>query len=280
VTVKDHISYSEWGGWLECPYKWFRDHLEGRRSEVFSIYMEFGKSVHWALETFKDPDVKDPNKWSTVDKICTEFEEQFRKNYKKVRDKDKREFSDKDIDDFVLAGIKIIRNIDSCSELANAKVLFVEYPLMIKIDRTDDVDMKFKGYIDIVIRSIDKRGKQIVWIVDYKTCSWGWNQNKRRDEHLMSQLRLYKHFFSKEFNLDPKQVRCAFILLKRICKTDDITEWAPVSAGPKTTMRAVKKLNESITGMQTGNYEKNRNACINPFGDKCAYMDSPLCTKD
>jgi len=279
MSVRPHISFSEWVNWNECQWRWLKDYREGKRAPIYSVHLVFGTAIHSACETLKNPELNDDR--PSVEQVCHIFEDKFKTSYLKIRDKDKKPLSDEEIDSLVEAGKTIIKNLDDCKELANVQALFIEYPLMEKIDRTDDVQIKFKGYIDIIIKTKDKRGKSVIYICDYKTCSWGWNREKKTDESLMAQLRLYKHFFSKKFKLDPKNVKTAFILLKKKpTKGSPAAEWLPISAGPKTMMRAVNKLNEAITGMQTNDYKKNRNACINKFGDTCPYFNSPDCTED
>ena len=274
-----HVSFSEWGSWNECQWRWFRDYREGRRAPIYSVHLTFGTCIHSALEKIKPPagslkEGEGPN----VEQIIADFEVSFRKRYKKVRPKDPKALNDEEIDVLVESGKRILRSIDECDEIREAEVLFTEYPLIIKMDRTDDVEIKFKGFIDVVIRTKDKRGRSILYICDYKTCSWGWNREKKTDPNLLAQLRLYKHFFSKKFKLDPKNVRTAFVLLKKTpSKKDSVVEFLPISAGPTTTMRAVNRLSEAVTGMESNDYRKNRNACINQWGDRCSYLDTPLC---
>lgn len=245
---------------------------------MYSCYLTFGSAVHDALEKYKSNE--DEIKLS-LNECIEKFEESFREKYLKIRDRDKKPLSDEEIEEWVLAGKRILTNIDNCSKLSEATVLFVEYQLLEPIDRTDDVKIKFKGFIDIVIKSKDKRGKTILFICDYKTCTWGWTVEKKRDENLQMQLRLYKYFFCKKFKLNHKEVRTAFILLKRTPKDEkNVADFFEFSSGPKTMMRAVDKLNKAITGMQTNDYKKNRNACINKWGDTCPYYQTDLCTKD
>jgi ATP-dependent exoDNAse (exonuclease V) beta subunit len=243
--------------------------------------------VHDALETLKDPEKKDDR--PSIAEICEVLETKFRKSLAGFIDEENEKLAkagrdlitEDTIVQFVKAGHRIVENLYRCDEINDAQVLFCEHPLMQKMDRTDDVEIKFKGFIDLVIKTKDKRGNSVIYIIDYKTCSWGWNGAKRRDEDLAAQLRLYKHFFSKEFKLNPKNVKCAFVLCKRTPKgPEDTIEWLPVSAGPKTVARSIKRLNVAITGMNSNDYKKNRKVCVNVYGDTCPYFNTPLCTDD
>ena len=40
-------------------------------------------------------------------------------------------------------------------------------------------EMQFKGFIDAVILSKDKRGKNKIWLLDWKTAGWGWRPQKK-----------------------------------------------------------------------------------------------------
>ncbi len=269
--------------WNTCQWRWFRDYREGRAARIYSEHLEFGTAIHAALEHLK-PTVKQLREGAcapSIDSGKRIFEERFRSSYGKVRDRCKKPLTDKQIDEMVEAGYRVLDNLHHCKELTDAEVVFVEHPLRIKIDRTDEVEIDFKGFIDLVIRSKDKRGNSVLWVVDYKTCSWGWPKEKKQDENLQSQLRLYKHFLSKSFNLDPKQIRTAFVLLKkRPSDPKKAVEWLPISSGDKTVMRSVLRLNEAVTGMMSNDYTKNRDACINPFGEACPYLGTDLCLND
>ena len=60
---------------------------------------------------------------------------------------------------------------------------------------TLDPNYRFKGYVDAVIKTKD--GKY--HLIDWKTCSWGWDFKKRSDKILSYQLVFYKHFFAKKY---------------------------------------------------------------------------------
>ena len=72
--------------------------------------------------------------------------------------------------------------------------------------KDSDTGYKFKGFIDLVIKTSD--GKY--HIIDWKTCSWGWDAKKRSDKYITYQLTLYKKFFCEKHNVDPKMVETSF----------------------------------------------------------------------
>jgi ATP-dependent exoDNAse (exonuclease V) beta subunit len=57
------------------------------------------------------------------------------------------------------------------------EVVSVEEDLFEPIREYADKEFDFKGFIDLVVKTSD--GKY--HILDWKTCSWGWNSKKRSD---------------------------------------------------------------------------------------------------
>ena len=186
-----------------------------------------------------------------------------------------------DLEQLMRAGNDVIRYIRSIPELQDVQFVYNEYPLFEVIDREDDVQMKFKGYIDLVLSGKDKRGKTILWICDFKTCSWGWDRETREDRWKQFQLFLYKYFFCKKFDLDPRQVRTAFILLKKRPPKGGSVEFFPVSAGPVSVQRALDTLGSNITEMiereKSGTLLKDRTQCKNKFGEVCPFFNTLNC---
>jgi hypothetical protein len=131
----------------------------------------------------------------------------------------------------------------------------------------------------------DGRGKPVIYVCDFKTCGWGWTSEQQKDPELHDQLFLYKHFLCKKFNIDYKQVRCAFVLMKRSpSKNSSTIDFIPVSAGPISTQRSIDEFNRDISEMvdrfKNGKLVKNRSACINQWGDKCPFMNTEHCTNE
>lgn len=278
--MRPHISFSELASFATgCQWKWKLDYLEERRSTEYSVHFDFGTSMHAALEAYfrrKKP--------ITLEQASRLFTKKFSwltsKNGPKYPDK----LSVKDYTGFLAAGPVILKFFKDTPELQGAEVLFNEYKLFEDIEREDDVEMKFKGFIDTVFKTKDKRGNTILYIADFKTCSWGWGRDKRDDRWKHYQLFLYKYFFCKKHNIDPKSVRTAFILLKRTpSKGADPVEFFPVSAGPVSVQRALDALGSNVTEMvereKNDSFLKDLNCC-QQYGRSCPYLNTPECPRD
>jgi hypothetical protein len=131
----------------------------------------------------------------------------------------------------------------------------------------------FKGFIDCVIRTPGPRGKMLVWVLDFKTCSWGWQGSKKNDPNVIAQLVLYKNFWSVKTGTDTKDVRCGFILLKRAAKEGKHCELVTSSVGEVTTRRSLNVINDMLRSVKNGVAVKNRNSC-----KYCDYHLTEHCT--
>lgn len=282
VNQRPHISFSEVGSFDDCQWRWKLDYHDGHRSKVFGIDLSFGTAMHSTLEMLKN---KAKDKRPSLAKAQSMFVRKLVKEHmdikrcilkEKARDKDyePRKYA---LRNFVDAGKRILEKIDDLEELREGDVIWNEFPILSDIDRSDDLKIKFKGFIDIAIRIKGKKGKDYLYICDFKTCSWGWGRDKRTDENKHLQLYLYKHFVCKQFKLDPKAVKTSFILLKKTPqKGTSPIEIFTISSGPKALEKALDKLQTTITAMHSGVFVKNRSSCENQWG-KCPYFKTDLC---
>jgi hypothetical protein len=311
-----HISYSAWMLFRRgCQHRFKLDYLEKRRRRDFGVHMDFGTAVHESIELYR---ARRRNPHATVDAVVFFFRQKLRWLYDEHRslysppseETFSRRCQERVTDEwgyeeqcfhfgrhrcdhqtalqfFYEAGERILRRLDECDELREAEVVYNEHRLSVPIER-DDMEVKFKGFIDMVIKTRDKRGNTILYVCDFKTCSWGWDLDKKQDKELHYQILLYKHFLCKKFDLDPKLVRTAFVLLKKKPRPDKSTgdlqppvEWLPISAGPVSVQRALDELNSDLTQIrlrsESGEFRKNRDFCVSDFGDVCPYRNTELC---
>ena len=117
-------------------------------------------------------------------------------------------------------------------------------------------DLKFKGFIDLVVKTPD--GKY--HILDWKTTSWGWDARKKADKIINYQLTLYKVFWAKKHGIPLDMVETHFGLLKRTAKKNN-TEIFRVTSGPTKIRNALAFLEKALINIKRKISIKNRLSC-------------------
>jgi len=128
-------------------------------------------------------------------------------------------------------------------------------------------EYNFKGYIDLVVRTTD--GKY--HIIDWKTCSWGWDSRKKSEKMITYQLTLYKHYFAKKHGIDPSMIETHFALLKRTAKKDRV-EIFRVTSGQRKTENALNLLKKALYNIVASKHIKNRLSC-----NRCEFYKTKHC---
>jgi hypothetical protein len=134
-------------------------------------------------------------------------------------------------------------------------------------------DIKFKGFIDVVIKVPRKKGTWKHWILDWKTSkAYGWDRRKKQDFLVQAQIILYKHFWATKNDIPMRDVGCGFILLKRGGKPGKMCDLVTVSGGPKAIDKSTKMVRNMIGMVRKGMSLKNRDSCM-----FCVYKDTEHC---
>jgi len=238
-----HISYSELKTWAECPYKRKLSYQDRVKAFVGNAFTAFGRALHFLCENLVYDKVEDGEDFFNV---------AFEKELEAIGMEE-----DKLITEMRGQALKITPQImpelKKC--FGNFEVFSVEEKLYENIEESH-VPYKFKGFIDLVIKTED--GKYHV--IDWKTCSWGWDAKKKSDKFITYQLTLYKKFFCQKHNIDPKLVETHFALLKRTAKKDNV-EIFRVTSGPRKVNNATKLLKNALIHISRGNHVKDRRSC-------------------
>ena len=97
-------------------------------------------------------------------------------------------------------------------------------------------------------------------LIDWKTCSWGWDARKKNDKLIVYQLIFYKHYLALKYDIDPDNVETYFALLKRTAKKNRV-EIFKVTSGKKRTENALKMLKNALYYINRKFTIKNRLSC-------------------
>lgn len=246
-TGKPHVSFSEVSCWKECSWRHKLQHVDKLGEFKYAPALAFGTIQHAAIERLVETGSVN------IDEFC----EKLAKEWQEHEDFEKQM-------SLALAQEQL-RNITAefkpfmDQTFPGWKHVASEYPLY---EAIEDTKHAFKGFIDLIVEAPGKKkGKTVYWIIDLKTTQWGWDRDKKSDEVTRYQLIYYKNFWAKRLGVDPKDVRCAFVLLKKRGKPGNFCELLPVSVGDVTTGRAIKTLNNMIHSVNKGIALKNKNAC-------------------
>jgi RecB family exonuclease len=242
------ISYSEFKNWTECPYRHKLIYIDKLPYFSGNEFTAFGSAIHKACEE------KIPN--NEVDAYEV-FESAFLDELKILKQED-HQFNKKLVVEMREQAKAICDNIFPAilKNFKKFQVVSIEEQLMEDITEFDSGGRKFKGFIDLVIKTPDQK----YHIIDWKTCSWGWDSKKKADKIVNYQLTMYKHFFSKKHNIDPKNIETYFALLKRTAKKENV-EIFRVSSGEKKTNNCLSMLEKSVINIDKGVKIKNRLSC-------------------
>lgn len=235
--------------WNECAYRHKKEYVERINRFHGNIFTAFGKALHSVCEH---------KLYDTLEEQVTHFTDELQEEIR-VLVEDKGVTIDANVNEFETQGIDILPEI-----LPGLEAYFDEYEILeteaelmepLNLEGVDE-DFKFKGFIDLVVHSGDK-----VHIIDWKSCSWGWDQRKKADPMVTYQLTLYKHYYAQMHDIDPADIETHFALLKRTAKKGKKVEFFRVTSGKKKTTNALDLLRKAVINIVKGKSFKNRMSC-------------------
>jgi hypothetical protein len=211
------ISFSQFSVYESCPYRWYLTYAKGNYLFSASINTIFGTAIHEALQEYLRILFEVSAKEADRSDILGTFESSFKREYlKEVENNGGAHFSTKkEMMEFYEDGVQILEQFKKKRQqfFSNRKqeLLGMEIPLLVEIKEDNDTFL-FNGFIDLIYR--DKE-EGTIYIEDIKTSSKGWSKYEKSDETKLSQLLLYKNFFSKQYGFDKKDIVPQFRILKR-----------------------------------------------------------------
>tara|TARA_Y100001938_G_scaffold146699_1_gene226118 strand:- start:883 stop:1677 length:795 start_codon:yes stop_codon:yes gene_type:complete len=261
-----HISFSELKMWSECPYKRklvYQDKLKGFQGNIFTA---FGSAVHSGCEKY----VEDRD----IDLSISHFIDEYSKGLSELPKEVFDEISQKDAETFLEQGLKVLADVPSSidEEFGKWELISAEEMLYEPIKEFVEKEYLFKGYIDLVIKTEDGR----YHIIDWKTCSWGWDARRRSDAMNVYQLIFYKHYYALKHGIDIDNIDVHFGLLKRTAKPGASVEIFKTTSGKIRTQNALKLLNQALYNVSKDRHIKNKTSCHGNFG-QCEFYKTEHC---
>lgn len=268
-TGKPHVSFSEVSNWRSCGWRHKLDYIDKVAPQIPSVHMDFGTSVHATIENFVHTRQID-NKI-----LLTQLHQLWVEHAGKLPPETPPElqYTPETLKTFAQQGKSILRDVPQFFDTQFPGWTAIDAEHLLYERLSDHPEHAFKGFIDIVIQAPNKQGQPVIWVIDAKTCSWGWKSEKKNDVQLRAQLVLYKNFWTNKTGTDPSTVKCGFLLLKRTAKPGAHCELVRAYVGEVTTKHTLKVVNDMVTSVKKGVAIKNRTSC-----KFCPHFQTPNCT--
>lgn len=210
VAKKKRVSYSQFSTYLTCRYHWWLDNVKGLKIRDDNLNTTFGTAIHEAIQLY----IETLYKQGAREADALDLLNIFKTTFIKLLDEKSIKYSSDDFDEFckdsenIVSEFKNVTNRIKHFPANKYEFISVEDEILLPIKH----EIQFIGYIDLVLKE-KQTGRYK--IIDIKTSSTGWNSYQREDPTKISQIILYKAFFSKKYNIPIDMIDVEFFILKR-----------------------------------------------------------------
>jgi len=258
-----HLSYSAIKDFSFCPNYYKLSRVDKLKPFTGNIYTAFGTAIHSTCEEMLLKNFK----------INSEnyFSRQFAAEMFKLDKNILESYGESEQEKFLEQGYSILSEFPSFMEdtFGNYRVISTEEQIRTRVNLTEQTihEYDFLGFVDCVIKTEDGRHH----VIDWKTCSWGWDYRRKTDTMTTYQLSYYKHFYSKMSGIEFNNIDTHFVLMKRTAKKN-IIELVEVNNGEQKVNNALKVLENTAYNVDSGNFIKNKLSC-----SKCDFHKTVHC---
>ena len=200
--------------WAQCPHRWKTSYVDGVREYTDSIHTMFGTSMHEVIQAFLTVMYNDSAKLAESLPLNDMLKERMKRNFEQIVKANGGEMfcTEKDMVEFYIHGTEILDFIKKKRAQYFSKRGYELIGIEVPLDYDLPNDIKFVGYIDIVIKDTVR---DVIKIYDIKTSTMGWNKYMKADKNKTDQLLLYKQFYSKQFNHPLDKIEVEYFIVKR-----------------------------------------------------------------
>lgn len=235
LTGKRHVSYSEVKDWAECSYRHKLKYIDKLSTFEANEFTTFGKALHSVLEEYIKTRIVKPE--IALAYLC-------------------REWGKYGYPDMSLWMERINLCVAAMADWLDEtfpgwECVDAEENLMEVIPDSEHENVKFKGFIDAVIK-----WNGYYYLIDWKTAGNGWATQKRNDKIVQLQLVFYNAFWSRKHKVDPKKIKCAFVLFNREKEAKERCELVDMSVSQGECDKALELVGDMIASVKRGRHMK------------------------
>ena len=219
------LSYTQYSLYASCPKRWELAYGRNLRSRETNIHFIFGHVIHKTLQSWIE------SIYNNVEfDVYDYYEKIFLRECKDAASKfNDLSINSNDLMTFYEGGKNILKHVNNNNfpyfDTDVYELLGIEIPIYISIfDENEHV--KLLAYVDIAFK--DKRNG-IIELIDIKTSTRPWSHYQYADEIKMSQVLLYRIYYSKMYDVPIDDILVKYYILSRDVTVDDeyVVEYVP-----------------------------------------------------
>jgi hypothetical protein len=225
---KKKVSYSQFSNWYDCRHRWYLDNVKGLKKFEDSVNTCFGTAIHEAIQLYVESLYTKGAKVADGHNLQEVFTIAFRREMDKAvengcKTKDKTvatvetqgfSYTEAQFAEFAEDGANILEAFLNMTNrmkyFPSTRYEFIAVEEEILMPVKHNVD--FIGYIDIVLK---EKNSGRYRIIDIKTSTRGWNKYQKEDQKKLSQVLLYKAFYSRKYNVPIGLIDVEFFIVRR-----------------------------------------------------------------
>lgn len=186
------------------------DFVKGLRVFEDSLHTCFGTAIHEAVQLYIETLYKQGAKEADEHDLHDIFKKAFLRELtdKKVKYEQDQWFEFVEDGNNILNAFTNMTNRIKYFPTGKFEFIGVEDEIVMPIKYNVD----FICFIDVILK---EKATGRYRIIDIKTSTMGWNQYQKEDTAKISQILLYKAFFSKKYNIPIDMIDVEFFILKR-----------------------------------------------------------------
>ena len=265
--------------WAQCPHRWKTAYIDEKREYSESIHTLFGSSMHEVIQTFLTVMYYDTAKLAEQLPLEDMLRTRMKRNFENaLKENGGVEFcTERDMVEFYMQGVEILTFLRKKRAQYFSKKGYKLIGIEVPIDYDMPNNIKFVGYMDVVIKDTVR---DVIKIYDIKTSTMGWNKYMKADKLKSDQLLLYKQFYAKQYNHPIEKIEVEFFIVKRkLWENTDypqkrVQKFVPANGKPSIN-QVVKRLDEFMTECFTSEGEYNTEHIYSKEASKknCRFCD-------
>ena len=270
---KKSISYSQVNKFHKCPLRWKLEKIDKQKVREPSIMLVFGTAFHETLQEYLRVMYEETAVAADKLDLRSMLIDNMKDAYNAMGDKEfvSQHISRSDMNDFFTDGMIILewfrKRRGQYFSKKYTELVGIEMPIFQEVEYNSNI--MFTGFLDLVLKEGDD-----IKIIDIKTSYQGWKKPKQKQEG--AQLRLYKKYFSEQYDVDIKNISIEYFIVKRkVWEGGDfpvkrIQIYKPASGKPSIN-KVDNMLKEFVEHAFLPNGKHNKDANYPAYKDDCKY---------